>query len=84
MYGHYEFNFAKAIEIQLNRLKEGETMKAEDLMLKNEKYNTTIYVRDQNNERLKSRVEITCDDFETFSKIVKAVNPILQEEVKND
>lgn len=46
----------------------------------NEVYSTTLRSYDK---YLQSSVEVKCKNFETFSKIVTAVNKILDEEVQN-
>ena len=89
-WGHYEvhcsplpekikdFNFnLKKINIQF-----GDKMNTENLEKTNSKYEVQIFSNDKNNNRMKSKVTIACDDYKTFSKIVEAVNPILEEECK--
>ena len=75
--------YCYSVSYGTNSQTKGDKMtRPEDLKLQNDKYHTCIYVKDESNSRTKSIVEIECDDFETFSKIVKAVDPILKEEVK--
>lgn len=86
-WGHYEVRYnplpenanfnLKNINIQL-----GDKMNTENLEKTNSKYEVQIFSNDKNNNRMKSKVTIACDDYKTFSKIVEAVNPILEEECK--
>lgn len=52
-----------------------------DYSVENERFTTTLR---SYKEYLQSTVEIGCKDFETFSKIVVAVQKILDEEIKTD
>lgn len=69
--------FEKAFE-KIN--KRGKNMSCEKVALKNSEYTTRLYTYDENNCRTISDVKIECKNFDTFEKIVKAVDKILKEE----
>ena len=69
-WGHYEFS-----------LNPGDlTLLVGSDQMRNDNFETTLRSYDKKKSRVLSVVEINCEDYEVFKKVVEAVMPILEKE----